>query len=68
MTDRAEWLAWRRSGIGASDVAGILGISPWASPFTVWADKLGLLPDEDLDDDDPREFGNGCATPRRSRQ
>jgi putative phage-type endonuclease len=56
-TDRAEWLSWRRTGIGASDIAGILGISPWASPFTVWADKVGLLPDEDLDDDDPREFG-----------
>jgi putative phage-type endonuclease len=56
-TTRADWLAWRRSGIGASDIAGILGISPWASPFSVWVDKLGLLPDEELDDDDPREFG-----------
>ena len=54
---RAEWLAWRRTGIGASDVAAILGISPWASPFTVWLDKLGLLSDEELDDDDPKEFG-----------
>ena len=56
-TARAEWLAWRRGGIGASDIAGILGISPWASPFSVWADKMGLLPDDELDDDDPREFG-----------
>lgn len=54
---RAEWLAWRRTGIGASDIAALLGLSPWASPFSVWVDKLGLLPDEDLDDDDPREFG-----------
>ena len=54
---RAEWLRWRRSGIGASDIAALLGISPWASPFSVWADKLGLLPDEELDDDDVREFG-----------
>jgi putative phage-type endonuclease len=60
--DRAEWLSWRRSGIGASDVAAVLGISPWASPFTVWVDKLGLLPDEDLDDDDPREFGRRAET------
>ena len=56
-TDRAEWLAWRRGGIGASDIAGILGISPWSSPFAVWAEKLNLLPDDELDDDDPREFG-----------
>lgn len=48
--DRAEWLDWRRQGIGASDVAGILGISPWSSPWKVWADKLGLLPDEDPTD------------------
>lgn len=54
---RAEWLQWRRSGIGASDIGALLGISPWAGPWSVWADKLGLLPDDQLDDDDPREFG-----------
>ena len=46
MTGREEWLAWRQQGIGASDIAGILGISPWASPWSVWADKVGLLPPE----------------------
>jgi putative phage-type endonuclease len=40
MTDRSEWLAERRRGIGASDVAGILGLSPWASPYSVWASKV----------------------------
>jgi len=54
---RADWLQWRRSGIGASDIGALLGISPWASPWSVWADKLNLLPDDQLDDDDPREFG-----------
>jgi len=43
---REMWLKWRRCGIGASDVAGILGLSPWASPWSVWADKAGLLPPE----------------------
>ncbi len=43
-TDRAAWLEWRRQGLGASDVAGVLGISPWSSPWSVWADKVGLLP------------------------
>ena len=47
MTDRDEWLAWRRGGIGASDIAGILGISPWASPYSVWANKVGLVADEE---------------------
>jgi putative phage-type endonuclease len=47
--DRTEWLRWRRGGIGASDIAGIAGVSPWASPWSVWVDKVGLV---DLDDDD----------------
>lgn len=57
MTDRQAWLEWRRTGIGASDIGALLGISPWASAWSVWAEKLGLLPDDQLDDDDPREFG-----------
>jgi putative phage-type endonuclease len=40
----ADWHAWRAEGLGASDIAGVLGISPWASPWSVWADKMGLLP------------------------
>lgn len=54
--ERVHWRSWRRGGLGASDLPAILGISPWASPFSVWADKLGLLPDED-DEDDFMEFG-----------
>lgn len=46
VTDRDAWLEWRRGGVGGSDVAGILGISPWSSPFSIWADKLDLLPPE----------------------
>ena len=39
-----EWHAWRAEGLGASEVAGVLGISPWATPWSVWARKMGLLP------------------------
>jgi len=48
MFDRSAWLQERRLGIGGSDVPGILGISNFASPYTVWADKLGLTPEADL--------------------
>lgn len=41
---RRLWLAERRKGVGASDVPGITGTSPWASPFSVWAEKVGLSP------------------------
>ncbi len=47
MSERAEWLAWRKQGIGASDVAGILGLSNWSSPWKVWAEKVGLLASDD---------------------
>lgn len=45
-SDRPAWLERRRQGVGASDVAGILGISPYASPFSVWGEKVGLLGEE----------------------
>lgn len=53
--DRDEWLAWRRQGIGSSDIAAIVGLSPWASPYSVWCEKSGRwTPDED---NDATEFG-----------
>lgn len=41
---RAEWLEWRRRGIGSSDAAGCMGLSPYSSPYSVWAEKTGLVP------------------------
>lgn len=43
---REEWLELRRHSIGGSDAAAIVGLSKWASPYTVWADKTGRLPDK----------------------
>lgn len=40
--DRPRWLAERRKGIGSSDAPAILGLSPYASPLSVYTDKLGL--------------------------
>jgi putative phage-type endonuclease len=42
--DREAWLAERRTGIGASDAAAILGFSPWRTPLDVWLDKTGQAP------------------------
>lgn len=36
-----EWLEERRKGIGGSDAAAIVGLNPYATPFSVWADKTG---------------------------
>lgn len=43
----AEWLAWRRKGIGGSDVAAILGISPWRTARDLYDDKLGIVSAQD---------------------
>lgn len=42
-----QWLAARRTGIGGSDVAAVLGVSKYAGPTKVYYDKLGVLPDQD---------------------
>lgn len=52
----ADWVNWRRGGIGGSDVAAILGLSPWASPYSVWAEKVGLIPGDD-ETNEAQEFG-----------
>ena len=42
---RDDWLAARRQGITASEIAVILGISPWDSPFNLYWRKLGEIPE-----------------------
>ena len=44
---RDEWLAFRRMGIGGSDAAAIVGLNPWSSAMTVFADKMGVLPEKE---------------------
>ena len=44
---RQAWLAERRKTIGGSDAAGIVGLSRYATPYTVWADKTGRLPEQE---------------------
>ena len=40
--DRNEWLEHRKSGIGSSEVATILGLNPWETPYQLWRRKVGL--------------------------
>lgn len=47
-TTRDEWLAWRRTGLGASDVAAIAGIpGSYGSPWSVWLSKVGVTEGDD---------------------
>lgn len=48
---RKAWLDARRNGIGGSDAAAVVGLSPWVTPIEVYLDKTGELPDRDETDD-----------------
>lgn len=54
---RQAWLQSRRLGIGGSDVAAILGLSKYKSPYQLWLDKTGR---SDLEDStsEPAYWGN----------
>ena len=38
---RNEWLELRKSGIGSSEVATIVGLNPWDTPYKLWRRKTG---------------------------
>ncbi|MEA5366049.1 YqaJ viral recombinase family protein [Amycolatopsis sp., V23-08] len=39
----SEWHAARAHGIGGSEIAAVLGLSPWESRFSLWHRKKGLV-------------------------
>lgn len=41
---REEWLKARESGIGSSEIATIVGLNPWETPYQLWRRKLGIDP------------------------
>lgn len=43
-SNREDWLNARRTGIGGSDVASVLGLNPWRTPYDLWMDKTGQVP------------------------
>lgn len=40
-----EWLALRKIGIGGSDIASLLGMSRYTSPYELYLEKRGELPE-----------------------
>ena len=41
-----DWLAERRKGIGGSDVAAIMGLSAYSTPYQVWLEKTRGIHDD----------------------
>lgn len=52
-----EWHELRDSGIGGSDVAAIVGVSPWESAYALWAKKCKLIPNN-FEPSEAMEWGN----------
>lgn len=47
---RADWLTHRGAGIGSSDAAVAIGLSPYKSPLTLWLEKTKRKQPDDLSD------------------
>lgn len=54
---REEWLAARTSYIGGSDVASILGLSPWMSNVDLWEIKTGRKKQKDISETPIVKYG-----------
>jgi putative phage-type endonuclease len=55
---REEWLAARGLGIGASELAGVMGQSKRTTPWKVWAEKVaGRSLDDDIEDNEAAMWG-----------
>ena len=44
---REQWLEYRRKSIGGSEAAIIAGLNRYSSLYALWADKMGLLPEKE---------------------
>lgn len=61
----AEWLAERQNGIGGSECAAILGMSPYMDSETLWAIKTGRKEREDISNKACVQYGHEAEAPLR---
>ena len=43
-----EWFAWRSLGVTASEIPILLGLSPYKTPWQLWAEKTGRINAPDI--------------------
>lgn len=58
-----EWLAFRQTGIGGSDAAAVLGLSPFKTNVEVWEEKTGLRVPEDISAKPQVKYGTEAESP-----
>lgn len=54
---REDWLAIRKTGLGGSDAAAAIGVSPFRSPFEVYSEKRGEREPDDLSNNERVQWG-----------
>ncbi len=64
-SSRAEWLERRKSYIGGSDAACILGLNPYQSNVDLWELKTGRKKAEDISDNPYVRYGTEAERPLR---
>ena len=57
INNRKEWLKARLKGIGASEAASILGLSPYKSNIELWKEKTGRTKAIDISDKPYVQYG-----------
>lgn len=63
--DRQSWLRGRSRGLGASDAASVMGLSPWRSNLQLWLEKTGQAQGLELDGNEAVELGKSLESPVR---
>lgn len=58
--DRAAWLKGRIHGVGASEAAAALGLSPSKTPLALWKEKTGREAEEDLSGNERVSYGTAA--------
>lgn len=61
-----EWLENRKKGIGGSDAAAILGISPFKTNVDLYLEKTGQKIPEDISDEEKVKYGHDAEDPLRT--
>jgi putative phage-type endonuclease len=58
-----EWLYYRRTGIGGSEAAAVIGISPFKNNVDLWEEKMGRKNAPDLSDNPRVKYGTDAEDP-----
>ena len=60
ITTEEEWHRARLQGIGGSEAAAIIGLSPWCSNTELWKRKTGRVAAPDISDNEAVKYGHAA--------